>query len=125
MAATRISMTVHYEDGTDVEVAADQRDIVVFERVERHGFVKALDDMPITLFRFLAYQALKRTGALTPPNATREAWEATVIDVEMPDDDEVTPDPGPPEAHDASSSSSPSRRSRASGRSANGGNPRT
>lgn len=114
MAVTRMEMTVHYEDGTSTPVVSDQRDVVVFERVQKYGFVNALEDMPITLFRFLAYQALKRTGCLVPATATREAWEATVIEVEI-DDEDTEADPGQPEASGGSSSTSPTRRAPASG----------
>lgn len=124
MAATRLDLTVYYEDGKEVEVTADQRDIVVFERLEKCGFVNALDAMPVTLFRFLGYQALKRTGGI-PAGTARDAWEATVVAVDPADEDDATVDPGQPEVHEVSSSASPLRRSRASGKSASGGNPKT
>lgn len=114
MAATRLDLTVYYEDGTEVAVTADQRDIVVFERTEKVGFVNALEVMPITLFRFLGYQALVRTGGI-PAGTAREAWEATVVAVDPADDDEGIADPGQPEASDGDSSTSPTRRAPASG----------
>lgn len=114
MAATRLDLTVFYEDGTEVKVVADQRDIVVFERVEKRGFTDALENMPIILFRFLGYQSLKRTGQLVPPSITRDAWEAIAVAVE-PDDDDTSVDPGQPEASGGSSSTSPTRRAPASG----------
>lgn len=116
MAATRLDLTVYYEDGTEVKVVADQRDIVVFERLEKCGFIHAMENMPIILFRFLGYQSLKRTGQLVPPAITYAAWEAIAVAVEPDDDDEeVTADPGRPEASGGSSSTSPTRRAPASG----------
>lgn len=124
MGATLLPLVVYYEDGHEDRVVADQRDIVIFERLKQCGFAKALEDMPITLFRHLAFDALVRTGQLSKAgkSAPRADWEATVIAVEPEDDeDEVAEaDPGNPEATDETPSSSPARRGRASGKSSPG-----
>lgn len=105
MAVTRMELTVWYEDGSKQEVSADQRDIVIFEREMKYGFVKAMDDMPITAFRHIAYSAIRRTNGGTPPlNLDRKAWEAIVVEVE-PDAEDNSADPGQPEAQEDNSSS--------------------
>ncbi len=122
MGATLLPLVVYYDDGREDRVVADQRDIVIFERLKQTGFTKALDDMPITLFRHLAFDALVRTGHLSKSgkSAPRAEWEATVIAVEPEDDEVAEADPGNPEATDETPSTSPARRGKASGRSSPG-----
>lgn len=117
MGATLLPLVVYYEDGSVQRVVTDQRDIVVFERLMQTGFTKAMESMPITMFRHLAFDALVRTGQLSKAgkSAPRKDWEATVVAVEPEDAEEA--DPGSPEASDETPSSSPARRGKASGRS--------
>jgi hypothetical protein len=95
MSVTLLGLTVYYEDGQEESVTADQRDIVVFEQKMHTGFVTALEAMPVTLYRYLGYQALVRTGRVSA--ATKQAdWSKTVIGVEP--EEPANADPGQPEA---------------------------
>ena len=123
---SRLGLTVEFEDGTVCQVMADQRDIVIFEREMKVGYVNAIESMPITMFRRLAFDALRRTGLLPATVKNRAQFEDTCIGVE-PEDEDVTANPGLPEASEGNSSSSPARRVPASGNSrvARTGNPKT
>lgn len=87
------------EDGSETTVIADQRDIVKFERDEKIAFSLALPQMATALDWILAYNALQRTKAIKP-DLSREEWEAGVVQVMQPPEDEDgdEPDPGSPEA---------------------------
>lgn len=90
MAVTKYDLIVHYDDEREpVTVVADQRDISAFERAEKVGVVKAMDEMPMTFFRALAWFAMRRTGLAV--GVRREDWESEVIEVEIADDEPVDP----------------------------------
>jgi len=91
MGATTYELEI-WLDGKEkpLLLTADQRDVAMFEREEKVGFVKALDDMPTLFIRSLAWFAMKRTGN-TEPGTKRKDWEEKVVDVQFVGDDE--PDP--------------------------------
>ena len=93
-------LVIDYDDGTQDTVRADQRDTVRWEMTERIGTTKALDDCPMTFFRFIGWAALKRTGKT---DLARDVWDAGVVSVDSPEDPEE-PDPGQPAVSEASSS---------------------
>jgi hypothetical protein len=101
MAVLRMGFLVHYEDGANVEVVTDQRDVAAMERAEKVGFPTLVDTMPIVAFRFLAWHALRRTGGIDV-KVSREDWDGTVIEVEPLDDGEA-PGPGNAEASEGAS----------------------
>jgi hypothetical protein len=92
MSATFMHLNVHLEGGATVAVVSDQRDQRTFEMKRGVGFTNALESMPISLFRYLAFFALKRTGDL-PADAKFTEWDNTVIEVEpvMEDGEESNP----------------------------------
>jgi hypothetical protein len=90
MAVQRFELVVHGDDGSQVEVTADQRDIAAFERAEKVGFTRALDDMPMVFFRALGYFALRRTGKLDL-KVTRTDWDEGIVEVELADEEPVDP----------------------------------
>lgn len=122
MSASRIRLVIEHEDGAVLEVVADQRDMVKFEAEAKMSYIAGLRDATTTLMRSLAFHALRRTGQLDE-KVKRSDWENTVPSVvfEMVG----TADPTKPEAPGETSSPSPSRRVRASGKSASGGNQKT
>lgn len=90
MAVTKYDLWVHYADERPmVEITADQRDISQFERSEHIGVVRAMDEMPMTFFRVLAWFAMVRAGLVQ--KTEREAWENDVIEVEIADEVPVDP----------------------------------
>jgi hypothetical protein len=103
MSATVQPYRVFYEDGREVDVTADQRDIVVFERANGVGFAAAMDRMMITAIREIAFYALRRKGLVEQGLSVR-AWSDTVIEVEPDPDAETVADPGQPEAREDGSS---------------------
>lgn len=125
MASSRQEFTVEYENGDTQTVIADQRDYAMFEGEYRVGTQDAAKTMPMVFFRAVAFFALRRTGAIAA-TTDRKAWDLTVIE-SMPegDGDDEDVNPTNPEASDTAQSSLPSKAVRASGRSANGGRPKT
>jgi hypothetical protein len=125
MLARPLQLQIMFEDGATERVAADQRDAVVFEREMKTGYVTALDTMPVTLFRFLAWHASVRTGRVDPKRVKRSEWEAAVVAVE-PAGDPAEPDPtGRPVPPGGDVFNSPLPPGRVSSRSSPGGNPKT
>lgn len=122
MSASRINLTVEYDDGTEVEVTADQRDIVKFEAEATMSYIAGLRQATTTLMRSLAFHALRRTGRLDT-KITREAWESTVPNVLF--ELQGRADPTKPGAPAATSSPSRSGRARATAKSTSTGNPKT
>lgn len=95
--ATTFDLEIWFEGQPEpLLVRADQRDMAAFEVEHKVGFAKALDDMPMVLFRFLGWHAARRLGKVTPGTA-KDAWLETVISVE-PEGDEESVDPGQPAA---------------------------
>ena len=89
MALTRTPIEVYYIDDREDVVTSDQRDQVVLERKFKVGFLNALEDMPMQAWRFLAWAALRRTGAVT--DLGFEDWDKTVIEAAPQADEAVGP----------------------------------
>jgi hypothetical protein len=88
MAATRMTLVVYYEDESEQQVIADQRDMSAFERQNHASSVKSLEDQPLVTMRELAYLALKRTNGGTPPhNLNFAEWDLQVVEVATPEDE--------------------------------------
>lgn len=93
----RIPATVTYDDGTTVKVVCQQRDMVSWE--QSREYVK---DRPVTMGRYMAFAALRRTGQLPKTDAgtpmPHAVWEAFTEDVTADDPDEtmVPTIPSPP-----------------------------
>lgn len=92
-------MTIDLEvwvDNQDVPLAvrADQRDMAAFEREYKTGTSQAMDSMPMSFFRYIAWSALRRTGRTED---RFDHWDKNVVSVEPPDDGEE-PDPTTPAA---------------------------
>jgi hypothetical protein len=101
MGATKYELEVWLDGQEDpIEVVADQRDVAMFEREEKIGFVKALDDMPTLFVRALAWFAMKRTGKIEP-GTKRKDWEERLLDAQFAGEDE--PDPTQPGVSDETS----------------------
>lgn len=103
MAIERHHFRVYFEDETTGTATADQRDIVAYEMTRKVGWLRAMDEQPITALRFIAWHSLKRTKVIEP-STTFDAWNETVVEVEAVEVEAV--DPGSPEATETSSSAS-------------------
>ena len=92
-------LDIWFEDKDEpLQVRADQRDMAAFELEYKIGTSKAIDEMPMTFFRYLGWHAARRLGKI-PTDAKREAWLEAVVAIEPPDDEVLTPaDPTKPEA---------------------------
>jgi len=104
VAATRFELEV-WTEGQDepAQVRADQRDITAFEAASKIGFTRAMDEQPITFFRYIAWHALRRTGQIDVKTALAD-WSDRTESVD-PVEDEPTPvDPGNTAAPDETSS---------------------
>lgn len=105
MAATKFDMVIWEEDSdVAIEVVADQRDMAAFELEFKIGMTRAMEEMQIVFFRFIAWHALRRTGRLEK-GQKRSDWEAKVVEVE-PKEEEQTVDPGKTAASEETSSGS-------------------
>ncbi len=105
MALNRTRYRVYYEDGTEVEVLAMQRDLHQAQ-LELGNRAAVLDDMYIVKAWAITYHALKRANMLPEGCLGREHWESTVLGVEALDTEPVNP--GQPEASQTGPSDSPS-----------------
>jgi hypothetical protein len=106
VAATIFDLLV-WEEGKDepIDVRADQRDMAAFEVEFKMGMARAMEEMQVNFFRFIAWHALRRTGRLEK-GTKRLDWDAKVIEVEPKPDAEETVDPGSPAASEETSSTS-------------------
>lgn len=108
-------LVVKYDDGTEAKVTAGQREAAAWER-EKFGCAadQAGERCPTLFARYLAFAALKRTGAL-PPHPTKgvsfnfDGWDALVDLVEAVEDEDA-PVPTPASRPRAASSGSRSPR---------------
>jgi len=93
----RFEYTATMEDGSTLDVVADQRDVAAFE-VSPNGcsFLEATSK-PFTYARYMAWHAARR-GKLT--TLTWEDWDAQCVQVDSRDekDDLEASDPGQPVA---------------------------
>jgi hypothetical protein len=86
-------LTVKYQDGTEIEVRATQREMVAWEMAGYGSSQDAAATKPMAFFWFLAYAALKRLRQL-PPNKVKgtvmpfDIWADTVEEIIPPDLDE-------------------------------------
>lgn len=112
-------LTVKYEDGTEVTVAAGQREMAAWEMAGHGSSVDATDTKPVAFSRFLAYTALRRTRQL-PENSVKgttmpfDVWSDRVDEVLVPDEEEAEADPttaSPPPAGSRTSRSRQGSRS--------------
>jgi hypothetical protein len=77
----------------DLEVQADNRDLILWDRTRiRHKWPK-FDEAPFLWLTFLSWSAARRSGAIAP-DLTYERWESDVLDVSTVDDDNTTVDDG-------------------------------
>jgi len=117
MSTARVTLTVLYEDGSEQQVTADQRDIVKVEREEQASIGDLFAGMQSVLWRGLAFYASKRQG-LIPADEQREAWEDRAVQaVPGAADPLEQPSPGQPDQSTAKPSTSrggPGSRSRKS-----------
>ena len=86
------------EGAEPLEVQADNRDLVRWEKTRvKHRWPK-FDEAPFQWLTFLAWSAATRTGEIN--GTTYEKWEAETLDVRdmtsMPDDDDEMGRPTPP-----------------------------
>ena len=82
------------EDGSTLDVMADQRDIAAWE-VSPNGcsFLEVVH-RPFAYARYVAWHAAKRSGQTTMDLAT---WEAKCVEVDsLGDEEEDSADPGQP-----------------------------
>lgn len=92
---------VLYDDGTEADVTAGQREMAAWELAGHGSSVEAAETKPMAFFRFLAYQALRRLGRL-PENKVKgaampfEVW-SDLVDEVLPPDDESDVDPTTPD----------------------------
>ena len=87
-------LTVSFDDGATEKVTADQRDLAQWE-IQSFGrpVSVAFSEVPHLLFRFLAWNALKRQ------KRTELTWEAfSEVAAEVSFEDGAEPDPGSPAA---------------------------
>jgi hypothetical protein len=96
--SARFELVVRYDDGTDAEVVAGQRECAAWERAPFGcSTMAAMDKAPVLFVRYLAFAALKRLRRLPPNDDNRQPtfdqWDATVSDVEDvgADDDDADP----------------------------------
>lgn len=100
MASMVFDLVVFYENETETEIRADQRDCATFERQNKMGTLKALDECPLLFLRQIAFNALVRTGKLDK-GISRDSWEASVLEVGFPSGEEVeVPNAGSQETPD-------------------------
>lgn len=89
LVAPRVRVVRDGQD--DLEVQADNRDLILWDRTRiRHKWPK-FDEAPFLWLTFLSWSAARRSGAITP-EMTYERWEAEVLDVTSVDDDNTTVD---------------------------------
>jgi len=95
-------LDVTYEDGHTERVVADQRDLAAYEVQFGMSGPRAMSERTISVFRWLAWSALTRTGRC---GLDWTAWSAVAVYVDVGDDEEAieTPDPGRPAAPDGAS----------------------
>lgn len=112
----QFEVTVTYEDGSKVDVVADQRDVAVWEvqdialirhelelgghRMVPMGIREALATRTHSLYRFLAYRALLRSGKIDK-GETFDAWSLRAVEVDPTGIEAAPVDPGKPAAPDA------------------------
>jgi len=95
MAALRLPYVVDMEDGTTLEVVADQRDLAAWES---HRDYRPPHEAPHTASRFWAWSAAKRAGQYGQPWVR---WQDEAVDVRDADDEQegeqgpTPPSPGP------------------------------
>jgi hypothetical protein len=95
-APTVMDLEIWKEGAEEAEpVRADQRDMAAFERKHSMGTARAIDDATVIFQRYIAWAALRRLGRT---DQAYDAWDATVISVEEPDEEapQETVDPTPP-----------------------------
>jgi hypothetical protein len=99
MAAITQDLEIWIEDQDEpILVRADQRDMAAFELEYKIGTSRAIDEMPMIFFRFLAWHAARRTGKI-PTDTKRDEWLEKVIGAEPADDEVLVPaDPTNPAA---------------------------
>lgn len=98
MAATRLQLHVWFDDddpdGDPAQsVWTDQRDMAAAEVAFRIGYMRALDERPAQLFRWLAWHALRRTGQLDPPDQAQPDWDKRVLAAEPDEPQQAPADP--------------------------------
>jgi hypothetical protein len=87
LVAPRVRVVRDGQD--DLEVQADNRDLILWDRTRiRHKWPK-FDEAPFLWLTFLSWSAARRSGAI-PAELTYERWEAEVLDVTSVDDDDTT-----------------------------------
>lgn len=105
MPSIRYDFKVEFEDGAELPVTADQRDVAAWEIQPFGTSGTELKSRAYTAFRFMAYNALRRQGlvdkAMGWKTFSDQCVEVTFAKV---DEDEAAPDPGLPVRPDASSS---------------------
>jgi hypothetical protein len=98
--SSKMALHVIYEDGTEVDVNAGQREMAAWEMAGHGSSVDGAADKPMAFFRYLAWAALKRLGQL-PENKVKGAampydvWSQLVDEVWPDDEDEASADLGP------------------------------
>lgn len=122
--ATLFELRAELEDGTTLDVVADQRDVAKFEVQDFGCSAVELSSRMATAYRYMAWSALTRRGQLPTEDGKRQLtwpeWDAKCVEViDLPDDEESeakaradAEDPGQPAPSEVSSSRS--RGSRAS-----------
>jgi hypothetical protein len=86
MAAMTFDLEIWRDGAEEPEtVRADQRDMAAFEVEYKMGSRRALDDRPMSFYRWIGWHASRRVGLTTD---RFDVWEKPVISVEPTDDED-------------------------------------
>lgn len=98
----KMELNVIYEDGTEIEVKAGQREMAAFEQKFQCSTTRVKDTMSMTFMRYCAFEALRRSRQLPKVErgkkeytATWEEWDDLVDEVVDVDEEEGEADPTP------------------------------
>jgi hypothetical protein len=91
MSSLAMEIVVLYDDGKEVTVKAGQRDLAKLEVHSRMAAHVALEERPMSSFRYVAYVALKRIGQVD--GLAYEAWDDNVDSALPLDEDDDASNP--------------------------------
>jgi hypothetical protein len=88
MAATVFDLEIWFDGQEEpTTLRADQRDLAAFELEYRMGIQRAIEEMPMTFYRYIGWHAARRLGKVDP-GLSRDDWLKDVVSIEEPDEDE-------------------------------------
>lgn len=105
MPAVLYHLKAEFEDGLELTVVADQRDVAAWEQQPFGTSGLELSARAYSAFRFMAFNAMRRQG-LVDASMTWKGFSATCVQVMIDDDAEAAGavDPGRPVRPEDSSS---------------------